>query len=68
MAGLVSWILKNGTEILVSGYLLGGNCVTVYYYLVDMPFSNLKSRILYKIIIILNFWSSLVLMFANVFF
>ena len=54
-AGLISWILKEDTEVVVAGYLFAGNCVTVYYFLVDMPFLNCKSRILWKIIIILNF-------------
>ena len=55
MAGLISWILKEGTEAVIAGYLFAGNCVTVYYFVVDMPFLNYKSRNLWKILIILNF-------------
>ena len=66
MAALVSWILKDGTEVLVVGYLIAGNSLTIYYFLVDMPFLNSKSRNLWKILIILNFWTSFVLIFAYV--
>ena len=48
MAALVSWILKDGTEVLVVGYLIAGNSLTIYYFLVDMPFLNSKSRNLWK--------------------